>query len=373
MERMVTFIVTKDCQLRCKYCYQVDKASHSVMSFDTAQKAVDCVLEESKSWKCDSLVFDFTGGEPLLQIHLINRVVGYIFAMAEKNHHPLRKTIIVRITTNGILYGTKQVQEFIIKYKEYLRISISIDGDKIHNDLNRIYKNGRGSYDDILSNVKLWTEQFSDALTRITVSSANVQYVYECIKHLIELGIRRIDVSTIVEDTWETGDDVVFENQMIQVADYIIEHCLYNSIYVSAFETGIGHPISRFERLYPCGGMTLSIDSSGNFYNCMRFANYSLRTKKERVIGNIHIGIDKNKTRPIDSIEYQTIAPEKCLRCEVASGCKWCPAENLDSSLTNTIFQRATAICLIHKAKVRAKNYYHRKLSNIIGYEDQKK
>lgn len=369
MERMVTFIVTKDCQLRCKYCYQVDKSSHSVMSFDTAKKAVDCILKESKSWECDSLVFDFTGGEPLLQIKLINRVVDYIFALAEKTQHPLRKNIIVRITTNGILYGTKQVQDFINKYKEYLRISISIDGDKVHNDLNRIYKNGRGSYDDILSNVKLWIEQFSDALTRITVSSANIQYVYECIKHLIELGIKRIDVSTIVENTWETGDDIIFENQMIQVADYIIEHSLYNSIYVSAFETGIGHPISPFERLYPCGGMTLSVDSLGHFYNCMRFANYSLRNKRERIIGNIYVGIDKNKTRPIDSIEYQTIASEKCLKCEVASGCKWCPAENLDSSLTNTIFQRATAICLIHKAKVRAKNYYHRKLSNITNYE----
>ena len=40
----VTFILTEDCQLRCKYCYICGKNSFNVMSFETAKKAVDFIL-----------------------------------------------------------------------------------------------------------------------------------------------------------------------------------------------------------------------------------------------------------------------------------------------------------------------------------------
>lgn len=35
----VTFIVTKDCQLACKYCYLVGKNTKERMSFETAKKS----------------------------------------------------------------------------------------------------------------------------------------------------------------------------------------------------------------------------------------------------------------------------------------------------------------------------------------------
>ena len=39
--RMITFCVTEECNLRCKYCYMTDKNSFNRMSFDIAKKAVD--------------------------------------------------------------------------------------------------------------------------------------------------------------------------------------------------------------------------------------------------------------------------------------------------------------------------------------------
>ena len=40
----ITFIVTKDCQLACKYCYLVGKNSKERMSLEVAKRAVDYIL-----------------------------------------------------------------------------------------------------------------------------------------------------------------------------------------------------------------------------------------------------------------------------------------------------------------------------------------
>lgn len=91
-------------------------------------------------------------------------------------------------------------------------------------------------------------------------------------------------------------------------------------------------------------------------------AAYSLRSKKPIIIGNVWKGIDKNKLRPFLTLDRISQSPQKCLDCEVASGCAWCQGENYDAAETETIFQRSTAICKMHKARVRANNYYWNKL-----------
>lgn len=115
-----------------------------------------------------------------------------------------------------------------------------------------------------------------------------------------------------------------------------------------------------------CGaGRMLSIDAAGNFYPCTRFAQYSLRSKSARIIGNIKDGIDKNKVRPFIVLDRIVQSKQECIECNVASGCGWCQGENYDISETGTISQRSTAICKMHKARVRANNYYWNKLLRI--------
>ena len=116
----------------------------------------------------------------------------------------------------------------------------------------------------------------------------------------------------------------------------------------------------------------LSVDASGNLYPCTRFAKFSLRTKKPIIIGNIHDGIDKNKLRPFLTLDRITQSSLKCIDCEVASGCAWCQGENYDAADTNTIYQRATAICKMHKARVRANNCYWNKLYRKLEQEGER-
>ena len=73
MAQSLTFIVTADCNLRCKYCYITHKSNDKRMSFEVAQKFIDYILE-SPIKKQKAVILDFIGGEPLLEVELIDSI-----------------------------------------------------------------------------------------------------------------------------------------------------------------------------------------------------------------------------------------------------------------------------------------------------------
>lgn len=362
--KCITFIVTKDCQLACKYCYLVGKNSHERMSFEVAQKAIDYILDHEEEMPEESVEWDFIGGEPFLEIELIDRICDYIKIETFRRNHHWFDSYRFSFSTNGINYDSPEVQRFIAKNREHLSIGITIDGTRFKHDLNRVYKgSGKGSYDDVVRNIPLWLEQFPDEATKVTVSSADIPYIRESVMHLFSLGIHEVNINAVFENVWKEGDDRLFQDQLMSLADDMIDNDMYLDYVCSFFSEDIGKPMPDIEKRNWCGaGRMLSIDASGNFYPCTRFAQYSLRSKKARIIGNVNDGIDKNKLRPFLTLTRQMQSPRKCIECEVASGCAWCQGENYDAAETDTIYQRATAICLLHKARVRANNYYWNKL-----------
>lgn len=360
--KVITFIVTKDCQLACKYCYLVGKNNEGRMSLEIARKAVDYVLDNPTFFNERGAYFDFIGGEPFLEIDLMDSICDYIKIQMYKKRHPWFNNYAFTVTTNGINYDSEKVQNFIKKNKRHIQVGLTIDGTKWKHDLNRVYKkSGKGSYDDVVRNIPLWLSQFPNDSTKVTLSSEDLPYVCESVLHLFHLGIHRIYMNCVNEQVWKDGDDVIFENQLIMLADEIIDNELYADFSCSIFDDSIGKPDPNNDNW--CGsGKMLAIDSAGYFYPCIRFVDFSLRDKLPRIIGNIHEGIDPNKVRPFILLDRQTQSPEMCMECEVAKGCSWCQGENYDSADTDTIYQRATATCLMHKARVRANNYYWNKL-----------
>jgi len=386
MSKNITFIVTKDCQLACKYCYLVGKNTKERMSWEVAKQAIDYILDREEEFLEESVIWDFIGGEPFLEIDLIDRICDYLKTeMYRRNHHWFN-SYRFSFSTNGINYHTEKVQRFIEKNRNHLSIGITIDGTQRKHDLNRIWKtpemeqgimpkpeDERGSYKDVVRNIPLWLEQFPGASTKVTISSPDIPFIKESVLHLYSLGIKEVNINCVFEDVWKEGDDVLFEDQLTELADAIIDGRLYEDHACSFFQEHIGKPMDRErDNQNWCGaGMMLAVDAAGMFYPCTRFAQYSLRSKPAWIIGNIHDGIDKNKLRPFLTLDRCTQSTEECLNCEVASGCAWCQGENFDAADTHTVYQRATAICKMHKARVRANNYYWNKLFRKLELEGQ--
>ena len=374
----ITFIVTKDCQLACKYCYLVGKNATERMPWDIAQKAIDYILSQEDVFKEESVVWDFIGGEPFLEIDLIDKICDYLkLEMFRLNHHWF-DSYRFSFSTNGINYNTEKVQRFIKKNMNHLSIGITIDGTKRKHDLTRIYKfrnahahAARGSYEDVVRNIPVWLKQFPSGGTKVTISSPDIPFIKESVLHLYSLGIKEVNINCVFENVWKEGDDLLFEEQLMKLADAIIDQGLYHDYACSFFTEHMGKPLDcKLDNMNWCGaGKMLAVDAAGQFYPCTRFAQYSLRDKSAWIIGNVWDGIDKNKVRPFLTLDRCTQSTQECIDCEVASGCAWCQGENYDAADTPTVYQRATAICKMHKARVRANNYYWNKLFRKLEME----
>ena len=189
LSKNITFIVTKDCQLACKYCYLVGKNTKERMSWEVAKKAIDYILDNESDFPEESVVWDFIGGEPFLEIDLIDRICDYIKTELFRRNHHWFNSFRFSFSTNGINYHEEKIQNYIRKNRSHLSIGITIDGTEKKHDMNRIYKGKKevGSYKDVVRNIPLWLSQFPSAGTKVTISSPDIPFISESVLHLFSL------------------------------------------------------------------------------------------------------------------------------------------------------------------------------------------
>lgn len=146
----ITLQLTQECNFRCKYCIYSEESnarqrnhSHQHMDWQTAKKAVDFLWRHSVD--SNRINIGFYGGEPLLEITLIKKIVDYAKVLFEG------KKLTFSMTTNGSL-----LTDEIIKYLEEqdVILMISLDGPKEINDLNRVFANGSGTYETVIGRIR---------------------------------------------------------------------------------------------------------------------------------------------------------------------------------------------------------------------------
>lgn len=370
--KTITFCVTEDCNLACKYCYMTGKNSKVKMNFETAKKAVDYVLSSTdREFDHEGVIWEFIGGEPFLEIELIDKITDYIKIQMFVLNHRWFDAYRFSFSSNGTLYHTRKVQDYILKNRAHLSIGISIDGNKVKHDLSRVYKDGTGTYDDVIKNIPLWLKQFPGGQTKATFSHDDLPFLKDSIISLWNVGLKIVPANVVFEDVWHEGDDLLFENQLKELADYIIENELWWDHSVRFFDPLTGFPLDRedLKRNFCGSGKMLAIDCMGKFSACVRFYDISLNNKKgRRTFGDVENGIDYDKVRPFSLLSFEAQCTDECINCCVATGCAWCTGNNFDCSDTDTIYQRSIFNCKMHKANVRANEYFWNKLSEVLGY-----
>lgn len=369
--REFTFGVTENCNLKCKYCYFLNKNNKNVMSFDIAKKAIDYFLNEPNKFDEDGVIFEFMGGEPFLEIELIDEICDYIIQKLFILKHKWFYRYRFLITTNGMNYSSDKVQKFIKKHYGHLSISISIDGNKSKHDLQRIQINGKGSYDQVIKSLSLWQKQFPDMSTKATFSHDDLPLLKDSIIDLWNKGIKFVSANIVYEDVWKEGDPEIFEEQLNMLADYILEHDLWINNSVRFFEAQIGFPLTHEELNQEFCGMgnhMIAIDTKGNFYPCVRFFDIALSNNEPIVIGNITYGLDENKMKPFRFLQKKNFLDKECIECKVATGCGQCGGYSYDMSKNQTIFYRTKYNCKMHQANVRANKRFWKLFENKTGY-----
>lgn len=356
----VTFIVTNQCQLRCRYCYLHKEESKRVLPLSIAKKAVNLILDHPQKWSQQGVVFDFIGGEPLLEIELIDAITCHIKRMLYQKNHPWFEEYRFNISTNGLLYEDESVQRFLQKNIAHTSIAISLDGSKKKHDAHRVFPDGTGSYDKVIKSFKRYISQFPQGSTKATLSHGDLPFLKESVLHLFSLGVGFVDMNLVYEDVWKKDDPALLENQLVALADHMIKEGLYRNHSCSFFTEELGNPLSPIYNTNSwCGaGRMMAIDTDGLIYPCNRFTQNALSCSRPRAIGTVDEGIDENLQRAFLAMTRKSQSPPECMTCSAASGCSWCPAQSYDATCGATVYHRAITNCELHKAVARAKRYY---------------
>ena len=180
--RGVDLILTPACNLSCTYCYH-DRRTRQRMTWSTARAAVDLLNRSGQN----RLTLNFLGGEPLLQLDLIRRIVDH----AERTRSD-SKRCEYGISTNGMLLDDT-TEEFLDAFG--FDVQLSFDGVADAQDFRRVGSFGR--LDETVDRLRtrrptMFRERFSIA---VTVTRANLAFLADSVDYFLAKGVRRIDLA----------------------------------------------------------------------------------------------------------------------------------------------------------------------------------
>lgn len=370
LTRTVTFQVTDKCNLACTYCYQINKSVRR-MKFEDAKLFVDKLLSGEDGFSeyvsvknSPGIVIEFIGGEPFLEVDLIDQIVDYFRLRTIELNHPWADKFCISICSNGVLYTDPKVQKFLQKNKDCISFSVTLDGNKELHDACRVFPDGRGSYDLAEYATQDWMNRGYYMGSKITISPDNLPYIYDALMHIVGLGYTEVNANCVYEAEWTDEQAGQLYHLMKKFADFMLSDNKYKLLDCSLYQSTLGHPKEETDLQNWCGGTgsMLSMDPDGWLFPCIRYMESSLGASRAPMrIGNVHTGLatcqkDKDCVACLNAIDRRTQSTDECFYCPIAEGCSWCSAWNYQKY--GTADHRDTNICKTHRGRVLANVYY---------------
>lgn len=353
--------VTDACPLGCDYCYVHTKNTHRSMSLDTARRAIALALDEP-SLPSGGLRLYFIGGEPLVEIDLIAEVCDWVVDEVRRRGAFPDEALRFRITTNGVLLGRDRVIEFFRRHGSRTELTLSIDGPREVHDAQRHYRDGRGSYDDILAALPAVKDLAARIAVNVTIAHGAMHRIFDSVMHIRELGLELDRMGLAYGEEWTADDAVVVAAEMNRLADAVLDNDLGDDPFFRMVfgEPGFGRPVPPLSNSNNClaGRTFIAVDADGTIYPCYMALPFVTRNRSARAVGHLDTGIDHNRLRPFRAFDRWSQSPPRCVDCDVAGGCTWCVAFNYDQSTMGSIYERSRHACRTHRAMAEATRYY---------------
>lgn len=314
--------ITRQCNLICKYCYEgLNKENNSFKHQDINQ-LINFVEKTGKNgvrhW------INFHGGEPLLEFNTIMLIIeGFKKRGLEMNYS---------FTTNGTLFN-----DYIVKKvkENNIWITVSIDGNKETHNLYRSYKNGTGTYEEVIKNLYRLTSNSILTRIRLTFDSVTVKNLYTNIEHLISIGARTIIcVPNYFDNNWDKNTISILEEQILSLNELKKVH---KDVYISIIDNN-----SKKIGLCQGGIKEYNIDFDSNIYPCA----YVVGDHKF-LIGNIYDGINQKFIKNIQKICMKN--NYGCSNCKYKDYCILSRCKYLNYKITGDLLKVKENICMLQK------------------------
>lgn len=290
-------VVTLRCNQRCEYCQvscEDDVAYKFDMSPEVARKVVDCIfLTPSPEIK-----IEFQGGEPLLNWAAVKEAIEY----AERKNIEAKKVLDFVLCTNLTLIEDEQ----LIYLKDHnVYISTSLDGPRDIHDVNRVLRQGGGTYESVLGKLDRAREICGEdkVAALMTATAASVDDFTPVIDEYLRLGFDGVFFRALnpygfaSENESELGYSMErFVESYKKGLDYIIQVNL-NGIHFIEFYTLL--LLTRIMTPFPTGFVDLQspsgagisgviYDYNGDVYPADEGRMLARMDDQKFLMGNIH-------------------------------------------------------------------------------------
>ena len=327
--RALVFEASHFCNIRCTYCFvdkfYKDKMTH--MSLDTAIEAFNRLVDVAGCRQAGSFQAGFFGGEPLVNWDMIKKLVPYVNGVM----NPVK--VNWGVTTNAILM-TEEIAKFMIHHG--FSSIVSVDGPKDLHNRCRVYKDGRGSFDDVMNGLDILNSTgYNRSTFRSTYLPAETK-ILNRVKFLNDLCDEgkgnwvSVEPACLTESRCVANlpDGMVFnlesvralEDEYLECADWFIDrvkagkkprfHNLYKPV-----ERLLYHVHSPSE----CGAGSgyISVNPLGEIYACHREINSQ--------IGSMSTGgmDERERAKWLDNRSYLSRKCNKCaMQWHCGGGCR---------------------------------------------------
>ena len=304
--------IAHTCNLNCSYCFASQGKYHgerALMSFEVGKRALDFLIENSGTRR--NLEVDFFGGEPLMNIDVVKKLVEYARSIEKEKGKNFRFTL----TTNGVL-----VDDDVIDFanKEMSNVVLSLDGRKEVHDRYRVDYQGRGSYDTIVPKFQKFVKARGgkNYYMRGTFTHANPDFL-EDIKTMLNLGFTELSMEPVVaaegdEAALTEEDKPVVMKQYEELAELMLKRDKEGkpfTFYHYMIDLAGGPCI--YKRISGCGSGTeyMAVTPWGDLYPCHQFVG-----DEKFKLGDIWHGVE-NKEIQNEFASCNVYARSECRDC----------------------------------------------------------
>lgn len=260
-------IITEQCNLRCKYCFEIDKGSRQ-MPLDLAKRILERELNREDG--PDEYEVDLIGGEPLLIFDEIKELIEYCILRA----NCWRKRFYFVIGTNLTLLGPEMKQWFG-KNRQRVILGTSLDGTKEVHNLYRC-----DSYDMVIRNLPFYKRLYPAQGVKMTIGHDTINSIYDSLREIESLGLFA-NANVVYEPVWGDLDNKKtclreFSNQL----ELLVKHYSHNidlkvTDLLSLPIQRLISPTNEDYRWCSSGIKMRAYDTDGRELPCHRFSRFS--------------------------------------------------------------------------------------------------
>ena len=223
----LSLIVSEGCNFKCPHCIHANDVKslsirklNTYMDLNTVKESIDLFFSHARSIDQYEINVDFGAAEPIINWAAIDCAVNYI-----KDNYSIF-SVTYHMTTNLSLVTEYQTKFFI---DNKFKISTSLDGNKLANDIVRIDTKGKGTYDLIIKKIEAMREiGYSFDSTNLTLTKDNISVinVEEYLDTVQSMGFNGIGLDFDVVTSENLSVDYVCD-KMLEIYDACKRRGLY--------------------------------------------------------------------------------------------------------------------------------------------------